>query len=142
MGEVVTGGATGADEYVELYNAGRHDQPRWPELELVYVSASGKSVTRKQAWSGGQVPAGGRVLVANGDGTFAAGADARMSGGLSATGGSVVLASSRAASVVDALSWGTAASAFVEGTAAVAPPGRVVSRAAPGRRRRQRSRHQ
>ena len=119
VGEVVTGGTKGADEYIELYNAGSAPAPL-ADLELVYVSASGKSVTRKHAWSGGQVPAGGRVLLANAEGTFATVADEAYTGGLSATGGSVVLRRQGGA-VVDALSWGTAASAFVEGTAAAAP---------------------
>ncbi len=120
VGEIVTGGTTGADEYVELYNAGSSTAPL-ADLELVYVSASGKSVTRKHSWSGGGVPAGGRVLLANENGGYAATADHTYSDGLSATGGSVVLRHA-GGPVVDALSWGTAASGFVEGTAAAAPP--------------------
>ena len=119
VGEIVTGGASGADEYVELYNAGASAESL-AGLELAYVSASGKSVTRKQSWSDGQVSAGARVLVANVDGSHAAIADRTYSGGLSATGGSVVLRVQGGA-VVDALSWGTAASAFVEGSVAAAP---------------------
>ena len=52
VGEVVTGGATGSDEYVELYNAG--DAPvSLAGLELAYASASGKTVTRKHTWTQG-----------------------------------------------------------------------------------------
>ena len=53
------------------------------------MSASGKSVTRKGSWKGGQVPAGGRFLLVNADGAFASGGDLQYSGGLSAAGGSV-----------------------------------------------------
>ena len=59
VGEVVTGGASGSDEYVELFNAG----PVAVQLggsELVYVSASGKSVTRKRAWNDRSIAAGSR----------------------------------------------------------------------------------
>lgn len=130
IGEIVTGGSKGADEYVEIYNADTSPAPL-ADIELVYVSASGKSSTRKHAWSGGQVPAAGRVLLANVDGTFAVGADHTYRGGLSATGGSVVLRSAGGV-VVDALSWGTAASAFVEGTAAPAPPAGASIERRPG----------
>ena len=47
---MVTGGASGSDEYAELYNAGA-SAAELGGLELVYVSASGKSVTRKRTWS-------------------------------------------------------------------------------------------
>ncbi len=120
VGEVVTGGAKGADEYIELFNAaGSHRS--LSGLELVYVSASGKSVTRKKVFADGRVEAGARVLLANADGAFAGLADHTYNGGLSGDGGSVVLRV-QGGSVIDALSWGSAASDFVEGTAATAPP--------------------
>ncbi|HSM33522.1 MAG TPA: lamin tail domain-containing protein [Anaerolineae bacterium] len=131
VGEVVTGGPTGSDEYVELYNAA--DAPALlDELELVYASATGKTVTRKHTWSQGHVAAGSRVLLANVDGIYAAMADHTYSGGLSATGGSVVLRQV-GGSVIDSLSWGDAGSSFVEGTPGVAPePGSSLERR-PGR---------
>ncbi|MFO7533971.1 MAG: lamin tail domain-containing protein, partial [Candidatus Limnocylindrales bacterium] len=131
VGEVVTGGPTGSDEYVELYNGA--DAPALLDgLELVYASATGKTVTRKHTWSQGQVAAGSRVLLANVDGIYAAMADHTYSGGLSATGGSVVLRQV-GGSVIDSLSWGDAGSSFVEGTPGVAPePGSSLERR-PGR---------
>ena len=120
VGEVVTGGDRGADEYIELFNVSASPSPLGG-LELVYVSASGKSVTRKQTFDSGQVGAGGRVLLANVDGAFAGLADHTYSGGLSSDGGSVVLRV-QGGTVIDALSWGTAASEFVEGNPAIAPP--------------------
>jgi DNA/RNA endonuclease YhcR with UshA esterase domain len=127
VGEVVTGGPTGSDEYVELYNAG--DAPAALDgLELVYATATGKTVTRKHDWSQGQVAAGSRVLLANVDGAHAADADHVYSGGLSATGGSLVLRHV-GGPVIDSLSWGDADSAFVEGTPGVAPqPGSSLER--------------
>jgi hypothetical protein len=120
VGELVTGGVKGGDEYIELYNAGSTTAPL-AGLELVYVSASGKSVTRKHTWAGGQIPSGRRVLLANADGVYAGAADHTYNGGLSAAGGSVVLRTADG-TVVDALSWGSAASEFVEGSPAAAPP--------------------
>ena len=119
VGEVVTGGATGSDEYVELYNAG--DRPvELGGLELVYVTASGSTATRKHAWTDRRMPAGGRLLLANVDGSYASIADHTYSGGFAAAGGSLVLRVIGGAPV-DTLSWGTAASAFVEGEPGPAP---------------------
>ena len=119
VGEVVTGGARGSDEWIELYNAS--DLPvELGGLEIVYVTASGKTVTRKQKWVERKIEPRGRILVANVDGAFAAEADYTYSGGLSAAGGSVVLRVKDGA-VIDSLSWGTAASMFVEGLPGVAP---------------------
>ncbi len=127
VGEVVTGGANGSDEYVELFNAGS-SAAQLAGLELVYASASGKSVTRKRTWSDRQLGPGQRLLLANVDGAYAALADQTYSGGFSAAGGSLVLRVV-GGDVVDALSWGTAASAFVEGTPGAAPdPGFSLER--------------
>ena len=115
-------------EYIEIFNGGSSSESL-AGLELVYVSASGKSVTRKHAWDSGAVGAGRRVLLANADGSYAAVADHTYSGGLSASGGSVVLRI-QGGQVIDALSWGTAASAFVETAPATAPSAGAVSGAA------------
>jgi DNA/RNA endonuclease YhcR with UshA esterase domain len=127
VGEVVTGGAKGSDEYVELYNAG--DAPvELGGLELVYVTASGGTATRKQAWESRRLPAGAYLLLANADGVFAPLADHTYSGGFAATGGSLVLRVTGGA-VVDSLSWGNAASDFVEGEPGPAPaPGESLAR--------------
>ena len=70
VGEIVTGGASASDEFVELYNAAAVAQPL-AGLELVYASASGATVTRKAAWSDGSVPAHGHLLLANSAGIWA-----------------------------------------------------------------------
>ena len=119
IGEVVTGGASGSDEYVELYN--RSDLAvQLDGLELVYVTASGGTVTTKQRWSDRKLRPGGHLLVANAEGSYAALADVTYTNGLSATGGSVVLRVVGGA-VIDSLSWGTAASRSWKGTPGTAP---------------------
>lgn len=120
IGEVVTGGAKASDEWVELYNAS-DSTVALDGMELVYVTATGKTVTRKQKWTTRSIGPGERVLVANVDGTHAGIADFTYSGGLSAAGGSLVLRLVGGLTV-DALSWGSAASEFVEGQAGAAPP--------------------
>jgi hypothetical protein len=120
VAEVVTRGAAASDQYVEIYNASV-GALSLAGLELVYVTASGATVTRKQAWSDLWLPAGHHLLIANAAGAFAANADGLFSGGFSTTGGSLVLRS-LSGGVVDALSWGTAANAFVERSAGLAPP--------------------
>jgi hypothetical protein len=120
VGEVVTRGAGASDQYVEIYNAAPVALSL-AELELVYVTASGATVTRKQAWSDMALGPGGHLLIANSAGAYAGTADGLFSGGFSTTGGSLVLRII-GGSVIDALSWGTASSSFVEGTPASAPP--------------------
>lgn len=121
LAEVVTGGASASDEYVELTNAGAAPIDLGG-YELVYVTSSGGTITRKAAWAGPLFLAPGQhLLVANGLGAFAGTADATYSGGLSATGGTLVLRPVGGAPV-DAVGWGDATNAFVEGTAAPAPP--------------------
>src|SRR5215213_5506176 len=91
VGEVVTRAAAAADQYAEIYNssAGPVDLAG---LELVYVTASGLTVTRKQTWTSLVVPAHAHVLVANASGVYAAQADGLFSnGGFSTTGGTLVL---------------------------------------------------
>jgi hypothetical protein len=120
VAEVVTGGTSASDEYVELFNSG----PAPVDLiglEVVYVTSSGATVTRKATWSSSQPLASGQhLLIANALGAYAGLADATYSGGLAATGGSLALRII-GGSVVDALGWGDAANAFVEGLPAVAP---------------------
>ncbi len=120
VGEVVTGGMSGSDEFAEVYNASAAALDLGG-LELVYVTSSGATVTRKAAWTGGTLlPAGGHLLVANSAGIFASMADALYSGGFAAAGGALVLRPT-GGSPLDAVAWGDAANAFVEGTAAPAP---------------------
>lgn len=128
LAEVVTGGASASDEYVEITNAS--EQPiDLAGYELAYVTSSGGTVTRKAAWSGPLVlDAGQHLLVANALGRFAAAADATYAGGLAATGGALVLRPIGGAPV-DAVGWGDATNAFVEGSPASAPaPGQSIER--------------
>ncbi len=121
VAEVVTGGATASDEYAELTNAG----PATVDLaglELVYVTASGSTVTRKASWAvATPLEPGRHVLVANASGSFAGIADGTYSGGFAATGGALVLRPT-GGTPIDAVAWGDATNAFVEGSAAPAPP--------------------
>jgi cell division septation protein DedD/uncharacterized protein YdeI (BOF family) len=123
VSELVTGGASASDEMIELYNPGTTPLPL-EGLELIYVSSTGTTVSRRATWSAGapSVAPGGHVLVANSAGAFAAIADATYATGMSATGGSVALRILGAATALDAVGWGTATGSWLEGTAAPAPP--------------------
>ncbi len=131
VAEVVTGGASASDEYVEIANAGS-DTADANGLELIYVTASGATTTRKAAFGAtlGIVP-GGHLLVANAAGIYAPLADATYTGGLAADGGVVALRRADG-TVVDAVGWGTAANAYVEGSAAPAPPAKSSIERLPG----------
>lgn len=121
IAEVVTGGVSASDEYVELTNASS-TAIDLAGYELVYVTSSGGTVTRKAAWAGPLLLGPGQhLLVANAVGSFAAIADATYSGGFAATGGALVLRPIGGAPV-DAVGWGDATNAFVEGAPAAAPP--------------------
>src|SRR6478672_12801991 len=54
VSEVVTGGASANDEFVELYNAGSLSVDLGG-LEVVYVTSTGSSITRKVSWSNGTI---------------------------------------------------------------------------------------
>src|SRR5512134_2928640 len=75
LSEVLTGGASASDEFVEIANQGTASVDL-AGLELVYATASGSTVTRKMSWDTAQVLAPGRrLLVANASGAFATLAD-------------------------------------------------------------------
>ncbi len=121
VAEVVTGGASASDEYVEIANAGAVPADL-AGLELAYVTSSGSTVTRKATWAEVTLLATGQhLLIANALGSFAATADVTYSGGFAATGGALVLRPIGGAPI-DAVGWGDASNAFVEGTPAPAPP--------------------
>lgn len=122
ISEVVTGGASASDEMIELYNPSASALPL-EGLELVYVSASGATVSRRASWAVGapEVPSGGHLLVANELGIYASIADAVYGTGMAATGGSVAVRIVGASTAIDAVGWGSAASIWMEGTAAPAP---------------------
>jgi hypothetical protein len=120
IGEVVTGGTTASDEFVEIYNAST-SAVSLANLELVYVTSTGGTMTRKAAWADGEVLGARRhLLVANASGAFGTLGDVTYSGGFAATGGALVLREIGGA-VLDALAWGDATNPFVEGTPGIAP---------------------
>ncbi|HEY6058788.1 MAG TPA: lamin tail domain-containing protein, partial [Candidatus Limnocylindrales bacterium] len=121
LAEVVTGGTSASDEYVELTNAAAVPLDL-AGLELAYVTSSGATTTRKATWASSQTIEPGRhLLLANSAGAFVSVADITYSGGLSATGGALVLRPVGGAPI-DSVAWGDATNGFVEGTAASAPP--------------------
>ncbi len=141
VAEVVTGGASASDEYVELANAGPGPLDL-AGLEVAYVTSSGATVTRKVSWTAARiVEPGQHVLLANAAGVFAASADATYSGGIAATGGALVLRPT-GGTAIDAVGWGDAVNAFVEGTGGTRAAGRVVHRAPAGRGCREHGRHE
>ncbi|MFL5720588.1 MAG: lamin tail domain-containing protein, partial [Chloroflexota bacterium] len=132
VSEVQTGGASASDEFVEVANQGLAAVDLLG-LEVVYATSSGSTVTRKATWTTSLVlDPGKRLLLANSSGLFGAVADATYSGGFAATGGAIALRMV-GGSVIDAVGWGDATNAFVEGTATAAPsPGSSLERAPGG----------
>jgi len=122
ISELMTGGASASDEFIEVYNPGTAALPL-EGLELVYVTASGATISRRAAWAAGSpvVGPGEHVLVANEAGIFAGIADALYAAGIAAAGGSVALRIQGASGAIDAVGWGTAASSWMEGLGATAP---------------------
>ena len=122
VSEVLTGGASASDEFIELYNPTSATLPL-EGLEVVYVTSTGATVTRKAAWAAGAggVPAGAHLLIANSAGIFAGIADVVYANGIAAAGGSVVLRTQGAGAAIDSVGWGTAASTWLEARPAPAP---------------------
>jgi hypothetical protein len=122
VNEVATGTSTSAaNEFVELVNTGgaAADVGGW---KLVYRSASGTSdTTLATIPTGTTIAAGGFYLFGGSAYAGARAADQSFSAGLAATGGGVAVRDGDT-NVVDAVGWGTAANAYVEGTVAPAPP--------------------
>jgi Lamin Tail Domain len=122
VSEVMTGGASASDEFVELYNPTASAQSL-DGLELVYVTATGATITRKAVWGpDAEIEPRGHMLVANEAGLFAGIADATYAGGLAAAGGSMALRPIGAATGLDAVGWGTATSTWLETAPAPAAP--------------------
>lgn len=120
VSELQTGGASASDEFVEITNVGPTALDL-AGLELVYVTSTGGTITRKASWSAStMLDFGQHLFVANTSGAFAGLADATYSGGFAATGGAIVLRPIGGAPI-DALGWGDATNAFVEGAPAAAP---------------------
>lgn len=122
ISEVMTGGAGASDELIELYNPTASTQPL-EGLEVVYVTSTGATVTRKAAWAAGAtgMAPGAHLLIANSAGIFGGLGDATYTNGLAAAGGSVALRVQAATAAIDAVGWGTAASTWLETRPAPAP---------------------
>ncbi len=142
VSEVVTGGASASDELIELHNPTASALPL-EGLEVVYVTSTGATISRRAAWEVGapSVPAGGHVLIANASGMYAPIADATFESGMAATGGSVAIRILGASTAVDAAGWGTTTSAWREGSAAAAPAAGASIERLPGGAPRLRRRH-
>jgi hypothetical protein len=133
VNEVQTG-TTGsaADEFVELSNTGSTavDIGGW---KVAYRSASGTAdTTLVTIPAGTSLPAGAFFVLGGSAYAGATPADLSFSAGLAATGGGVGIRDS-SGTLVDSVGWGTAANAFVEGSAAAAPsatpaPGSSIAR--------------
>jgi hypothetical protein len=131
ISELITGGASASDEFIEIYNAAAGPSDLGGD-ELVYVTASGSTTTRKAAFSAPlMLSPGQHLLLANSAGIYAAQADAAYSGGLAADGGTLALRTP-GGTVIDAVGWGTASNGFVEGRVAPAPPARSSLERLPG----------
>lgn len=131
LAEAVTGGASASDEYVEIYNAGGAAVDLGG-CELVYVTASGATTTRKAAFASPlPLAPGAHLLVANSAGLYGPLADATYTGGLAGDGGSLALRQV-GGPVIDALSWGTASNSYNEGAVAPAPPAQSSLERRPG----------
>jgi hypothetical protein len=128
VNEVATGtSASGADEFVELSNTGTAaaDIAGW---KVVYRSAAGNTdVALATIPASTTLAPGGFYLLGGASYAGASPADQSFSPGLASAGGAVGLRDG-AGVLVDAVGWGTATNALVEGSAAPAPP----TTAAPG----------
>lgn len=122
ISEVMTGGVSASDEFIEIHNP-TTEEIGLDGLELVYVSATGTTISRRASWDAGapSVRAGGHLLVAHAAGIHGAIADATYESGIAAAGGSVALRQQGASGAIDAVGWGTASSAWLEGSCAPAP---------------------
>lgn len=121
----VTGAAT--NEFVEIVSSGSAsvDLSGW---KLVYRSATGTSdVVLATVPDGTVLAAGGFYLFGGAGYSGGPAADQSYSTSIAAAGGGVGIRSSDG-TLIDAVGWGTATNAFVEGAAAAAPP----TTAAPG----------
>ena len=80
ISEVVTGGTSASDELIEVYNPTPSSLPL-EGLELIYVTASGATISRRASWELGapSLGPGRHLLVANELGIYAPIADAEAS---------------------------------------------------------------
>ena len=120
VSEVQTGGASASDEFVEIANQGSAPVDLLG-LEVVYVTSSGSTVTRKATWTTSTVLGPGRrFLLGNGSGAFGADRRCDVFGWVRRDRGAIALRVVGGA--VDRCGrLGRRTNAFVEGTAAPAP---------------------
>lgn len=116
INEIQTDGASGTDEFIELYNpcAGVVDLTNY---KLVYRSSTGSTDITILNLAQPITPLG-YLLFANAG--YTGTRDADFTQGLSKSGGGVALLSPGGA-VLDSVGWGNATNAFIEGTVAAAP---------------------
>ncbi len=120
VSEVQTGGTSASDEFVEIADQGSAPVDLLG-IEVIYVTSSGSTVTRKTTWATSTIlDPGRRFLLGNSAGIFGPISDATYAGGFAATGGAIAIRVVGGA-VIDAVAWGDATNAFVEGTATPAP---------------------
>ncbi|RMF37742.1 MAG: PKD domain-containing protein [Chloroflexi bacterium] len=133
ISEVQTGGATGSDEFIELYNPSDSDSFNLKGYRLVYRSASGTTDYLRYEWTEDTfIPPYGHYLLVNESGYDGdVPGDATFSQGLSGTGGGLALRNPDG-EIVDSVGWGTASNDFVEGSPAPAPPANQSIERLPG----------
>ena len=131
INEVQTGGTTALDEFVELYNTCPDKAVDSAGYTLVYRAAAGTTEFVRVAFTGTGFAAGKPFFVCANTG-YAGAADAHYTDGLADLGGSLALRGPDT-HIVDAVGWGTATNALVEGAPAPAPPaGQSISRTPDG----------
>jgi hypothetical protein len=109
------------DEFVELFNAGSGTADIGG-YKLVYRSAAGTADVSLATIPSGTLLASGAFYLLGGSAYAGlATGDQAFTAGLASAGGSVALRNTESA-IVDSVGYGTAANAFVEGSAAPAPP--------------------
>ena len=134
VSEVQTGGASASDEFVELANQGA------PPIDLAGARGRLCDLDRLDGDAQGDVDGaptildpGRRILIANAAGRLRARSPMPPTRVVSRRPAGRSRCASSAAPSIDAVGWGDATNAFVEGSAAAGAAGRIQPRASPGR---------
>jgi hypothetical protein len=121
INEVQTAGASASDEFVELMNRGTCTVPLGSWKLQYRSSGDGLGVALYTFGAGDSIPAGGRVFVANGSGSFS-GKLGTLTPGMAAAAGQVGLLDDTGA-LVDGVAYGSVSTGtYLEGSAAPSPP--------------------